>query len=167
MTGDGVGQPLGFINCPASVSVSAESGQAAATIVYENLCGMYARMLPTSLGNAVWIANIGIFKQLATMALSVGTGGGPVWIGGNYQGGAVSAADAPPATIFGRPVFFSEKVPALGTTGDISFMDPAYYLVGDRQAMQLSSSEHYAFANDRRRSAWWSAATGGPGCRVP
>jgi HK97 family phage major capsid protein len=88
MTGDGAGTPLGFINCPASVSVTKETGQASSTILWENIAKMYARMLPTSLKNAVWIASIDTFPELATMALSVGTGGGPVWIGGWSQPGS-------------------------------------------------------------------------------
>jgi len=145
MTGDGVGQPLGFINCPASVSVTKESGQTAATIVWENITKMYARMLPTALGNAVWIASIDCFPQLATMALSVGTGGSAVWLG-NFQ----NSGDAtPPVSILGRPVYFTEKASTLGTTGDINFVDLSYYLIGDRQTMQAMSSEHYQFQNDK------------------
>jgi len=145
LTGTGVGEPLGFVNCPASVQVSAQSGQATKTIVWENVIGMYARMLPVALGNAIWVASIDTFPELATMALSVGTGGGPVWMG-NYTS---PGANTPPITIMGRPVHFTEKTPVLGTTGDISFVDPSYYLIGDRQMMQAMSSEHYRFQNDK------------------
>jgi HK97 family phage major capsid protein len=145
MTGTGVGEPLGFVSCPASVAVAAQSGQATKTIVWENIVGMYARMLPTALGNAVWIASIDTFPELATMALAVGTGGGPVWMG-NYTN---PGANTPPVTILGRPVYFTEKTPALGTSGDISFVDLSYYLIGDRQMMQSSSSEQYKFQNDK------------------
>lgn len=141
MRGSGVGEPLGFVNCPASVAVTAISGQGANTLVWENIVGMYARMLPSSLGNAVWIASIDTFPQLATMALSVGTGGSAVWLNNGVEG--------PPMTILGRPVYFTEKTPALGTTGDISFVDLSYYLIGDRQAMQASSSSDYKFGNDQ------------------
>jgi HK97 family phage major capsid protein len=145
MQGTGNGEPLGFVNCPAVASVAKESGQASGTIVWENITKMFARMLPTSLGNACWIAAIDTFPQLATMALSVGTGGGPVWIGGWSQPGA----NTPPVTILGRPVLFTEKLPTIGTTGDIVFADLSYYLIGDRQVMQAQSSEHYKFANDK------------------
>lgn len=146
MTGDGSEQPLGFINCPASVQVTKETGQASSTIVWENIVKMYARMLPTSLRKAVWIAAIDTFPELATMALSVGTGGGPVWIG-NFAGGS-GGADTPPMSILGRPVIFTEKVPALGTTGDISFVDPSYYLIGDRMQMESASTNIYKFGQD-------------------
>jgi HK97 family phage major capsid protein len=147
LVGTGVGEPLGFINSPVSVQVAAETGQPTKTIVWENVTKMYAQMLPTSLNRAVWIVSPDTFPQLATMALSVGTGGGPVWIG-NYSGGQ-GGMDTPPATILGRPVLISEKVGPLGTTGDITFADLSYYLIGDRMTMQVSASEHYRFANDQ------------------
>lgn len=147
MTETGDGTPLGFISCPASVSVAAETGQTTGTIVWENIVKMYSRMLPTSLPTSVWICAIDTFPQLATMALSVGTGGGPVWIG-NYAGGQ-SGADTPPMSILGRPVIFTEKVPALGTTGDINFVDLSYYLIGDRQQVRVDSSEHFLFQNNQ------------------
>lgn len=145
MQGDGTDQPLGYVNCPASVQVAAEAGQATNTILWENLVKMYARMLPTSIGNAVWVASIDCFPQLATMALSVGTGGSAVWLG-NFQN---PGSGAPPMSILGRPLYFTEKQPSLTTTGDIVFADMSYYLIGDRQTMQASSSPHYKFANDK------------------
>jgi HK97 family phage major capsid protein len=145
LTGTGVSEPLGFVSCPASVQVNKQAGQATGTIVWENVVGMFARMLPTALGRAVWICSIDTFPELATMALSVGTGGGPVWMGNYQQPGAAT----PPVTILGRPVFFTEKTPPLTNTGDINFVDLGYYLVGDRQMMQSSSSEQYRFQNDK------------------
>jgi HK97 family phage major capsid protein len=148
LTGTGNGEPMGFINSEVAVSQAIEArqqGEASSTIIWENLVNMFSRMLPTSLGRAVWIASIDTFPQLATMALSVGTGGGPVWIGGPNQSGA----DTPPISILGRPVFFTEKIGPLGTPGDINFVDLSYYLIGDRMEMQISASEHYKFANDK------------------
>jgi HK97 family phage major capsid protein len=98
-------------------------------------------MLPASLNRAVWIAGIDTFPQLATMALAVGTGGSAIWLNNGAQG--------PPMSILGRPVIFSEKVPAVGTVGDISFVDLGMYLIGDRQVMSAQSSQHYKFANDQ------------------
>ncbi|WP_158673849.1 phage major capsid protein [Streptomyces klenkii] len=141
--GNGVGQPLGYLNAPAAVSVAKESGQSAGTIVWENIVKAYSRMLPSSIGRAVWVAHIDTFPELATMALSVGTGGSAVWIG-NGDG-----AGAPPMTILGRPVIFTEKASTVGTAGDINFVDFGYYLIGDRQAMQAETSTHFKFGNDK------------------
>jgi HK97 family phage major capsid protein len=143
MAGTGVGEPLGFINCNAAVISSAVTGQGAGTIIVDNLAAMFARMLPSSLMNAIWLADIGTFPQLALMAVQGAlTNSTPVWMNNGVIG-------APPATIYGRPVYFTEKCPALGTTGDISFVDPSFYLIGDRQAITASASPHFAFSTDK------------------
>jgi HK97 family phage major capsid protein len=144
MQGSGTsGQPLGFVNCAAAVVAAAVSGQGANTIIVDNLAAMFARMLPTSLMNAIWIASIDTFPQLALMAVQGALGNTtPVWMNNGVIG-------APPLTIYGRPVFFTEKLPALGTTGDICFVDPSFYLIGDRQAIEASASPHYLFNVDK------------------
>lgn len=139
--GTGAGEPFGFFNAPAVVSVAAEAGQATNTIVWENIVTMYSRMLPSSLNRAVWVAHINTFRELATMALSVGTGGAPIWLNNGTEG--------PPMAILGRPVIFTEKAATLGTIGDISFVDFGYYLIGDRQTMTSLMSEHFRFSTDK------------------
>jgi len=141
LTGTGVGEPEGFLNSPAAVSVTKESGQLADTILYENLAKMYSRMLPSSLNTSVWIANIDTFFELATIALSVGTGGNALWV--------QNAASPAPMSIFGRPLIFTEKVPTLGDAGDVTFVDLSKYLIGDRQSAELRTSEHFKFRNDQ------------------
>jgi HK97 family phage major capsid protein len=143
LKGTGAGEPLGVLNSgnSAIVAVAKESGQAADTIVWENIVKAFARMLPSSLGRAVWVCSIDTFPELATMALSVGTGGSAIWLNNGAAG--------PPMTILGRPVVFTEKAPGLlGDQGDISFVDFGMYLIGDRQVMSAKSSEHFKFGND-------------------
>lgn len=141
MRGTGAGEPLGFLNNPATVVVAKESSQTANTIVWQNVIKMYARMLPTSLNSAVWLVSPNTFPELATMALTVGTGGSAVWL--------TNGASGPPMTILGRPVIVSEKMSALGTQGDIAFVDLGYYLIGDRQTLSTMASEHAAFTRDQ------------------
>jgi len=141
INGTGVGEPKGFLRASSAIEVAKEAGQPADTIVWENIVKMYARMLPSSLGRAVWIASIDTFPELATMALNVGTGGSAIWLNNGVEG--------PPMTILGRPVIFSEKVPSLGNAGDINFVDLGFYLIGDRQVMSAMSSPHFKFQNDQ------------------
>jgi HK97 family phage major capsid protein len=140
--GTGVGEPLGFLAAgnAAQISVTKETGQVADTIVWENLVKAYSRMLPTSLASAVWLAHIDTFPELATMALSVGTGGAPVWL--------TDGASSSPMSILGRPVIFTEKMETVGDAGDIAFVDLSYYLIGDRQQMSAMTSEHFKFSTD-------------------
>lgn len=142
--GTGAGEPLGALSegNGALVTVAKRSGQSAATIVWENVIDMYARMLPSSINRAVWIASPDTFVELATMALSVGTGGSAVWL--------TDGVGAPQLTLLGRPVIMSEKAPGvLGAVGDLSFVDLGMYLIGDRQSMTVDSSEHVKFTSDK------------------
>ena len=144
LAGRGAGGPLGALAAAneAMVVIAKESGQDADTIVWQNILRMYARMMPTSLTKAIWIASPDTFFELATMALQVGTGGSAVWL--------VDGTGAPQLTLLGRPVVMSEKAPAaLGTQGDLSFVDLSYYLIGDRQRMEIMSSPHVKFTSDR------------------
>jgi HK97 family phage major capsid protein len=144
LSGNGVGAPLGALHSSntALVSVTAASGQAANTIVWENVIAMYARMLPSSLNTAVWVASPDTFAQLATMALSIGTGGSAVWL--------TDGRGAPVLTLLGRPVIMTEKAPAaLGSVGDLSFVDFSMYLIGDYQTLTIDSSPHVKFTSDK------------------
>ena len=138
--GTGVGQPLGWQRAEAAVTV-ANTGTAT-TLKYLDLATMFSRMLPQSLGRSVWVVSPDVFPALTQLA---GPGGGPVWLAA--PGGGPTAANTPPATIFGRPVIITEKVPALGDAGAVSLIDLGYYLIGDRQAMTVESSPHYRFQN--------------------
>lgn len=144
ISGNGAGAPLGALhaNNTALIVMAAESGQAASTIVWQNIIKMYARMLPSSLGSAVWIASPDVFAELATMALTVGTGGSAVWL--------TDGRGTPVLTLLGRPVIMTEKAPAaLGTQGDLSFVDWSQYLIGDYQNMTVDSSPHVKFTSDK------------------
>jgi HK97 family phage major capsid protein len=144
LSGTGVGEPLGVLNAgnTATIVVPKAGGQGAATIVWENVIAMYSRMLPASLSRAVWLASPDTFAELATMALSVGTGGSAVWL--------TDAHGAPVLTLLGRPIIMTEKTTgALGAQGDLSFVDLGMYLIGDRQMMTVDSSQHVKFTSDK------------------
>lgn len=144
LSANGAGAPLGALNNNngAIVTVAKELSQTADTIVWENVIRMYARMLPSSIARAVWLASPDTFVELATMALNVGTGGSAVWL--------TDGTSAPVLTLLGRPVIMTEKAPAaLGTQGDLSFVDFGMYLIGDRQQLSVDSSPHVKFTSDK------------------
>lgn len=141
LTGNGTGQPLGVLESPALIAVDKEADQPADSILVENILNMFSSMLPGSLSRAVWIANINTFKELMTLSISVGVGGLPVSL--------VDIRSAPLMTMLSRPLIFTEKVPTVGDQGDIGFYDLSYYLIGDRQAVEVSTSEHAYFTSDQ------------------
>lgn len=71
---------------------------------------------------------------------ATGTPGGGSGDGVNYR-------------LFGRPLIVTEKMPSSGsgnstTPGALTFVDLSYYLLGDRQSMQVASSDEYLFGQD-------------------
>lgn len=161
--GTGVGQPLGILTAPATVSVAKETGQAAATIVYENVVKMWSRMWGRSRQNAAWFINQDVEPQLSALSLAVGTGGIPVWL----PAGGLSGT--PFSTLFGRPVIPIEQCSTLGTAGDIILADMSQYWAIDKGTPNYASSIHVQFLTDEiamrgtyrvdARPMWTSALT--------
>lgn len=142
INGDGAGEPIGILDAGngSLIAVAAEAGQAADTIVWENIVNMWARMLTVSKSRAIWLVSPDTFPQLATMALNVGTGGSAVWL--------ANGRDGAPTTILGRPVIETEKSAIVGDQGDIALIDPSFYVIGDRQAVTMAASQHVQFQTD-------------------
>jgi HK97 family phage major capsid protein len=144
--GTGAGQPLGIlpggVAGAATITVSKETGQLAATVVYENIVKMWARAHARSMGNAIWAISQSVLPQLMTMGMIVGTGGVPVWIPPS------GAAASPYGTLLGRPIVPVESCSALGTIGDIILGDFSQYLLATKGGVQTASSIHVQFIYD-------------------
>ncbi len=144
INGSGAGAPLGINNSGCVVTVGAEAGQAANTIVYDNVLKMRSRMIAASRPNAIWIINQDCEPQLDAMSLAVGTGGVPVYM----PAGGASAQ--PYSTLFGRPVVPIEQCESVGTAGDIMFCDFTQYQAIDKGGMKSDVSIHVQFLTDQR-----------------
>lgn len=143
VNGTGVGQPKGILNDSAVyVSVSKESGQAADTVVAENITKMWARLWNGARRNAVWLINQDVIPQLHLMSLAVGTGGVPVYM----PAGGLSGQ--PFSTLYNRPVLEIEHAATVGDLGDIILTDLSQYLFIDKGAMQSAQSIHVRFLYD-------------------
>lgn len=149
VSGSGVGQPFGFRNSPAKIT-AARAGANAFTLT--DIAGMYARMIPSSLGSAVWLVNQTALPYL--FAMDTGTAGYPLNV--------VNVRDTPVFTLLGRPLIVTEKLPANSAADGLMFVDLSYYLVGDRQAVSLDFSEHSRFMNDETELRLISRVDGRP-----
>jgi len=142
INGTGAGLPLGVLNAACRVQVDKETGQAATTLVAENIEKMWARMWVGGLPNSVWLINQDCYPQLFSMSKVVGVGGVPVYM----PPGGLSVA--PFGTLMGRPVVPIEQCQTLGTEGDIIFADFGEYLFCDKGGMQSAQSIHVRFIYD-------------------
>jgi HK97 family phage major capsid protein len=163
--GSGAGQPLGFLNSPALVTVAAEGGQTADTIVAANIVKMWARMPAASRRTAVWLIHPDAEAQLPLMTI----GNQPIYL----PAGGVSAS--PFGTLFGRPVIPHQVAETVGDLADIMFVDLAQYLTvtktgngRDSNGMRTDVSIHLWFDQDMvayrftmrvAGQPWWSQAT--------
>jgi HK97 family phage major capsid protein len=142
LNGNGVGGPAGILNSGSLVSVSKESGQAAATVVLENINKMWARLSGRSKASAYWFINQDVSSQLDVLAYTVGVAGVPAYM---PPGGV---ADSPYGRLKGRPVIETEFNPTLGTVGDIVVADMSWYMGWEKGPVETYSSIHVQFLTD-------------------
>jgi len=160
--GDGASQMLGILNSAALVTVDKEAGQAADTIVPENISNMWSRMPVANRRTAVWLINQDVEPTLDSMGAVVGTGGQLVYM----PAGGLSAS--PFGTLKGRPVIPVEHCQTVGDKGDIMLVDLRDYIYAeDSQGVQSATSIHIRFdygeeamrfilMNDGQ--PWWNSA---------
>ena len=141
--GDGVGKPTGIISSGFKVSVAAEGGQSADTIVARNVIKMYSRMIPRSRANAIWVINPACEEQLKTM---VDDDNNFIYIAPGSQ-----LNQTPYGTLLGRPVLPLLGGPrALGDEGDIMFVDfQYYYSIVKSAGIRNDVSTHLYFDRDQ------------------
>ena len=125
LQGTGAGQPLGILNAGATRGVARA---AAGAIGYADLVNMLEAFLPSAKG--VWVVT---HTGLSNLMQLVDPNGNYIW--------QPNAREGTPQVLFGMPVYFTEKLPAVGTRGDVMLADFRYYLVGDRQATTVESTQ--------------------------
>lgn len=162
--GTGVGQPLGFLNSPALVTVAKESGQTADTINATNVVKMLGRLPTASRRNAVFLIHPDAEPQLPLMTI----GQQPVYL---PPGGM---RDNPFGTLLGRPVIPHQTAETVGDLGDIMLVDLSQYLSAtktgngrDANGIKSDVSIHLWFDQDMvafrftmrvAGQPWWSSA---------
>lgn len=125
--GTGAGQPLGVINAGATI---VEGRNAAGAISFDDLADMMEDFLPS--GNGLWTITQSAMSELIQLN---GPAGNPSYI---WQ---PNARDGVPGSILGFPVIWTEKLPLIGNQGDVLLADWRYYLLGDRQATTVESTQ--------------------------
>lgn len=160
LNGTGAGQPLGLLNSDCLVVVDKVSGQAADTVVAQNVVDMWSRLWAPCRPHAVWLLNQDVEAQLHTMTLGSGSAAVLAYL---PPGGL---AERPYATLLGRPVLPVEWCPTLGDEGDIVLADLRHYVTITRGLVDAALSVHLRFDTDESvfrfifridGQPWWSA----------
>ncbi|MDP3550616.1 MAG: phage major capsid protein [Novosphingobium sp.] len=155
MWGDYIEKPQGWMTSAALVTVPKVSGQAADTIVRQNVAQMFARMInPTQ---AVWMANADCMPALMELKSDAGV---PLWYP-NYQ-------DAPGGMLLGRPVYFTEHNTTVGDLGDLQLVNPNGYEAFRKQSgVSFAESIHLYFDHNVRAFRWTFRVGGQPVLSAP
>ena len=154
ISGTGVGQPQGILNAPGAVRQPVGTDY---KIVFADIAAAFARMWPASMNNAVWLCSPDVLPQLLQLAVTASSTGiaPPLFLSGQSAIGTPGggSGDGVNYTLMGRPLIVTEKMPSSlsGNTtvpGALTLVDLSYYLLGDRQTMQVASSDEYLFGQD-------------------
>ena len=146
-------RPTGFLNAAnkALITVPKETGQTAATITAANIMAMYNRMDPEARSRAIWLVNPDVEAQLMLMTMQTGSiaaGETTASIGQLVYMPPNGLSAQPYGTLLGRPVVSNEHMPALGSAGDIAFVDPGEYFWLERDGLKRATSVHVRFEYD-------------------
>lgn len=150
--GSGSTMPLGILNAPATL---AQNRAVSSRFVLADAAAMLSHLQVRSWDDACWIMHQSVIPQLIQMASgavanSASTtyipGNQLVWAGPNNN---PMTQKLPTAFLNGLPIFFTEKLPSLGTKGDVMLVDWSKYVIGQRLEMQIDVSPHYLFRNNQ------------------
>lgn len=138
-SGSGAGKPKGFYAASALlVSVAKESGQAADTIVAQNISKMRARMAARSYRRAIWCVNNDCLPQLDNLLFATSATNAVIY---NPNGGRFGYG-----TILGRDVMVTDFNETLGDKGDIVLADWGMYrTITKAGGMETATSMHFWF----------------------
>lgn len=141
--GDGVGKPLGVLKSDCLLTEVA----ATSTFVLSDIAAMLEMFHSRRPNGGVWFMHPKVLSKLIALADGSGATNNVIWI--------PSARDNAPATLFGRPIVFTDRMPVLpaGTSatqiGGVLLADWSYYLIGDRAGLSIDYSSHYKFINNQ------------------
>jgi HK97 family phage major capsid protein len=134
LQGTGAGQPQGVLTANCAISVNR---QTANKVQFADVANLQSKLLPSSYGKAIWTFSPSVVPQL----LQLQDGANRAIFISIDQG----ITKKPTWSLLGRPCIPTEKVPALGTKGDLMLIDPSLYIIGDRQQIEIAASEHVNF----------------------
>jgi HK97 family phage major capsid protein len=156
----GEGAPTGVFNSTALIKGGGNAGHTgritSSHIYFEDLAWMLSVLHPSCWKDAFWVTNVTTMTDLLAIKNSGGT-----YV---YQPNAlISQAMVPTfkdsittggykfragGQMLGFPVKFSEKVPILGTAGDLTLIHPKSYGIAQRSGLEVGMSEHFLFDTD-------------------
>jgi len=136
VNGNGVGQPLGFLQSGALISVAKDGSQTAATLSASNVDRMHLRLPANLRAGAIWLHNQDAEGEIANLE----DGNGNALMRRNFMldGSMVNS-------LYGIPLVPCEYMPTLGSAGDLTLCSLQSYITATRGGTRSDSSIHLNF----------------------
>lgn len=149
LRGDGVNQMLGALNAPCRIEVTRNAG---ADFQFVDAVTMLSKMLLSGMDKVEWWMSQSVMPKLFQMK---DANNNYIWM--------PNAVNGMPERLLGHKINWTEKVPALGTKGDVMLNDFSWFVMGDREGFELDISEDFKFksnmvafrATERNHGAPW------------
>lgn len=149
--GAGSSMPLGVKNAPATY---VQNRPTPGAFKFQDAAAMLSRLQVRSWDSACWMMHQSVLPQLIQM-VDNNSSNRLVWVGpmgDSSKNMGPAAMKLPSAFLNGLPIFFTEKLPSLGTKGDVMLVDWSQYVIGMRLDLQIDVSPHYLFQTNQM--AW-------------
>lgn len=121
--GNGVAEPLGILNSPARYR---QTRAVANHVSQQDLANMIAHLIPACFNRSIWCCHPTALADIMNLS--------SFFVNGDKM------------YLLGRPLFVTEKVPPLGTEGDVTLLDPKLYALGNRLT-DFAVSDQVGFLN--------------------
>lgn len=152
--GAGSSMPLGVLNAPATY---VQSRSASNDFKLVDAASMMSRLHMRSWETSAWFMHPSVISKLIQQTNGATNSPFLVWLNPSPNDKAGPAGTKfPKAYLNGLPIYFTEKLPSLGTKGDVCLIDWSYYIIGQRLDLQIDVSPHYLFRNNQM--AWRAVA---------
>lgn len=149
LQGDGVKEMLGVVNAPCTISVSRDT---ATDFKFVDAVTMLSKALLSGMDNLEWHINQSVMPKLMQM---IDGASNYIW--------QPNARNGQPDMLLGHRINWTEKLPALGTAGDVVLGDFSWFVLADREGFELDVSDDFKFqshmvafkATERNYGAPW------------
>lgn len=136
LRGVGAGKLLGVLNGAGKVSVTRNTAN---DFKFVDAVTMKSKMLMS--GAPVWVITQSVMPKLYQF----------VDAGNNnlFLPAVRGLGDKPVDMLLGYPIMWTEKLPALGTQGDVMLVDFSFYIFGDRGEIRMDIDTSFKFQQDQ------------------
>lgn len=146
LQGNGASQPMGVINAPGTY---VQARGTSAHFNYVDAAQMLSRLLATSSKSACWVMHPSVMPELIQMTNGATASPFLLWMNPAPPTEGGPATQNLPMQLLGKGIYWTEKVPKLGTKGDVSLVDFGQQLVGDRLGIQIEASQYPLFQSNQ------------------